>query len=132
MSIGVNGVRGVPGKLRPIDEGVRGIDPDKLCGGLKSDIGVGGADLIGDPTPSLLKSSSREGESAESLRRGERMESPLSWLELPGVLLLLMLLRFEFAGDTGSTRLVPSTTSPRSSTSPPISGDGGGEDIVSD
>lgn len=50
MSIGVNGVLGVPGKLLPIDEeGVLGMDPEKLRGGLKSDIGVGGADLAGDP-----------------------------------------------------------------------------------
>lgn len=47
--MGVNGVLGVPGKLLPIDDGVRGIDPEKLCGGLKSDEGVGGADLVGDP-----------------------------------------------------------------------------------
>lgn len=39
----------MPGKLLPIDDGVRGIDPEKLRGGLKSDEGVGGADLVGDP-----------------------------------------------------------------------------------
>lgn len=49
MSIGVNGVRGVPGKLLPMDDGVLGIEPERLRGGLKSDSGVGGADLAGDP-----------------------------------------------------------------------------------
>lgn len=51
ISIGVKGVRGVPGKLLPIDDGVLGIDPAKLRGGLKSDEGVGGVDLTGDPAP---------------------------------------------------------------------------------
>lgn len=55
--MGVNGVLGVPGKLLPIDDGVLGIEPEKLRGGLKSVIGVGGGDLAGDPTASLSSSS---------------------------------------------------------------------------
>lgn len=50
MSIGVKGVRGVPGKLLPpIEEGVLGMEPERLRGGLKSDMGVEGADLDGEP-----------------------------------------------------------------------------------
>lgn len=50
MSMGVKGVRGVPGKLLPpIEEGVLGMEPERLRGGLKSDMGVGGADLDGEP-----------------------------------------------------------------------------------
>lgn len=41
--------------LPPIVDGVRGIEPDKLLGGLNPDIGVGGADRSGDP--SILDSS---------------------------------------------------------------------------
>lgn len=45
----MKGVRGVPGKLlAPIEEGILGIEPEKLCGGLKSDSGVGGADPMGE------------------------------------------------------------------------------------
>ena len=51
MSMGVKGVRGVPGKLLPIDDGVLGIDPAKLRGGLKLDKGVSGGDLAGDSAP---------------------------------------------------------------------------------
>lgn len=55
MSIGVKGVRGVPGKLLPpIEEGVLGMDPDRLRGGLKFDMGVGGAkpfDELTSPPP---------------------------------------------------------------------------------
>lgn len=52
ISMGVKGVRGVPGKLLPpIVEGVLGMDPERLRGGLKSDIGVGGADPIGELAP---------------------------------------------------------------------------------
>lgn len=54
MSIGVNGVLGVPGMLRPVNDGVRGIDPEKLRGGLKSDNGVGGADFMAESTSSPL------------------------------------------------------------------------------
>lgn len=43
----------MPGKLlAPIEEGVLGIEPERLCGGLKSDSGVGGADRIGEPIAS--------------------------------------------------------------------------------
>lgn len=80
ISIGVKGVRGVPGKLRPTDDGVLGIDPEKLRGGLKSDIGVGGVGLNGDsmpPPPSDLG-----GESREYLCWGEPCTSSSAFVEL--------------------------------------------------
>ena len=48
----MKGVRGVPGKLLPpIEEGVLGMDPERLRGGLKSDMGVGGAEPFGELAP---------------------------------------------------------------------------------
>lgn len=48
----------MPGKLLPpIEEGVLGMDPERLRGGLKSDMGVGGAEPLGElapPPPGLL------------------------------------------------------------------------------
>lgn len=83
----MKGVRGVPGKLLPpIEEGVLGMDPERLRSGLKSDMGVGGADPLGElaPPPPPPSPAGERGASAGllMLRWGEPFPpSPVAPLE---------------------------------------------------
>lgn len=146
ISIGVNGVRGVPGKLlAPIEDGVLGMEPDRLRGGLKSDNGVGGADLAGEPilprgggessgllppregvsTP-LLGCGIAEGEGAAAVGVGVPSAAASRWVPL----LLVARAGDEAGGEPGGCGVgsaVPSGAS--SAAPPPDEGRGGLEDI---